>query len=229
MRGCVACRQECKIHTLAKYAVELMKGMKGHEQKCLTDVPQTIQVQAWLLRSRDSAATLQLQEAVPLSFGLPTTFGDATFVTLTQDHSRITSKILTGHIPTQGLLQQKHHVYHIDQISAEFDRFWSNYWHRESFCDQTEPTAWQDTLQEILSVTPPATPLSIQIGDPAVLWKVISRMKPYKAEGVDGSRSEELQLLPFNAIEDLAKILATICPHGLSQRISPRVSVMVVP
>lgn len=52
--------------------------------------------------------------------------------------------------------------------------------------------------------------------DPQVLSQTIHRLKQFKAAGIDGWRAEELQTIPPAAITDIAHIVATIWPTGLS-------------
>lgn len=56
----------------------------------------------------------------------------------------------------------------------------------------------------------PIPEIQVTWDDPVVIQHTINQMKSYKAPGIDGWRAQELKLLPYVAICDLAKIFGVI-------------------
>ena len=101
-------------------------------------------------------------------------------------------------------------------MAAPFEKYWSQFWNRDTSHEECSDHPWEQTITSLCNRIPPSTPLQVHWDNPQILRQTIQRLKPFKAVGIDGWRAEELQSLPYEAIEDLASILTIIWPQGLS-------------
>ena len=119
-------------------------------------------------------------------------------------------------VPLRAMLKQKRYTEDIDTLSKHFFSFWKPMWQRDTECEATDLSQWSEALQDIIPPIPPREPISVVWDDPRVVRATIQRMKPFTAPGLDGWRAQELQMLPFRAIEDLASIFHVIWPTNLT-------------
>ena len=90
-------------------------------------------------------------------------------------------------------------------------------WGRDSKEESRSEDLWRDSFQEILQHVPPQEALNITWNDPLHIQTTIHKMKSYKAPGADGWRAQELKLLPFDALRDLANSFDRLWPHQFSE------------
>lgn len=69
-------------------------------------------------------------------------------------------------------------------------------WLRDSNYKATDIRAWSDTCRDLAQDLSPQPPVPVRWDDPVLIQETISKMKPYKAPGVDGWRAQELKLIP---------------------------------
>ena len=86
---------------------------------------------------------------------------------------------------------------------------------RDTEEEEHSDVTWQDTIDRLTQRIPVAEPLPIVWHRPDVVQQTISRLRPYKAPGIDGWRAEEFRLLPPSAIASLAHIFSQIWHQGL--------------
>ena len=192
------------------------KRLKDSEVKVLPGFPIKLTAQASLCRSDKGPVMLTIHQPVSFRLYAAATFGTAQLRIMEQCDSRIRCHVLHGCVPTHGDLVQEVFAFDVHQMAAPFAEYWSQFWNRDSQQDECSDQPWIQTLDTLCARIPPSTPLQVQWDDPDVLQQTIRRLKPFKAVGIDGWRAEELQSLPYEAVADLASILAVIWPTGLS-------------
>ena len=85
--------------------------------------------------------------------------------------------------------------------------------------EQQDSRPWSSLLADLDATVPVQPLLNIQYDDPQCLWDSIHRLKPFKAAGVDGWHSEELQPLSRSMVADLASLLGCSWQSGLTERL----------
>ena len=221
------CQQEAKFRRLSnKYGMELdvqhksssrfYKQLRAQESNVLPGFPTQLSAQATLQRMPKGPVRLVLHQPVAFRLYAAARFGDATLRILDQQANTLTCQVLEGTLPTHGDIQQSIYAFELPDMVGPFEHYWSQFWNRDPPEDEQDDQAWDPLLHSLLNRIPPQTPLAITWTDPHLLTRTIQRLKPFKAVGIDGWRAEELQLLPQEAIHDLANIFAYIWPKGLS-------------
>ena len=221
------CQQEAKLLRLSnKHGMELdvqhksssrfYKQLRAHEPKVLPGFPTQLRAQATLQRMSKGPIRLVLHQPVAFRLYAAARFGDATLRIVEQQANSITCQVLEGVLPTHGDIQQNIYAFELPDMVGPFAQYWSQFWNRDTPEDEQDDQSWDPLLQSLLNRIPPQTPLAITWTDPHILTRTIQRLKPFKAVGIDGWRAEELQLLPQEAVHDLANIFAHIWPKGLS-------------
>ena len=221
------CQQEAKLRRLSnKYGMELdvqhksssrfYKQLRAQESKVLPGFPTQLRAQATLQRMSKGPIRLVLHQPVAFRLYAAARFGDATLRIVEQQANSLTCQVLEGVLPTHGDIQQNIYAFELPDMVGPFAQYWSQFWNRDTPEDEQNDQAWDPLLHSLLNRIPPQTPLAITWTDPHILTRTIQRLKPFKAVGIDGWRAEELQLLPHEAIHDLANIFAHIWPKGLS-------------
>ena len=95
-----------------------------------------------------------------------------------------------------------------NEIANQFHEFWKPIWLRESRSEEGNPNAWEDFFQLLDNISIPDYNLEIDIESLQVWKDTIRNLKNGKAPGIDFWRSEELKLLPDNALCDLKNIFS---------------------
>lgn len=171
-----------------------------------------------MCRSRKGDKLVQLAENIQVSIGATISFGPCQAIAKAVQGNRVRLTSIQGQVPAVGEFAVHSHAYDVDDMSQLFHNFWAQVWLRDSPEEQQSDEAWQDVLGFLDNHLPTHPTLQIRFDEPELLWQSVHRLKPYKAIGVDGWRAEELQLLSWNMVADLTKLLAAVCGHGLTAR-----------
>ena len=113
-----------------------------------------------------------------------------------------------GPLKAHSVLKQTRHAITANEIANQFHEFWEPIWLRESRSEEGNPDAWEDFFQILDNISIPDYNLEIDIESLQVWKDTIRNLKNGKAPGVDFWRSEELKLLPDNALCDLKTIFS---------------------
>eukprot|EP00438_Fugacium_kawagutii_P035317 Skav206907 [mRNA] locus=scaffold808:181434:185012:+ [translate_table: standard] len=99
-------------------------------------------------------------------------------------------------------ITQQHHKITPDEIFAELNAFWNQYWQTNNPEDTT------DALQSILEHVKPLSEIDLSPLRESGIWlQGIKRLKPHSSKGVDGISTDELKVLPDQCITHLGEIL----------------------
>ena len=221
------CQQEARCRRLShKHGIDLdntlksssrfYQRLKPSDAKILPGFPVQVQAQATLSRLSKGPVRLILHQSKNFRLYAAAQFGDAQIRILEQTEHYITCQVLHGQIPSHGTLCQTIYAFDIAEMTEPFQTYWSQFWNRDTDIDERTDHPWSDLLQSLRNRIPPTATLPVHWADPQLIAQTIRKLKPYKAVGIDGWRAEELQSLPFTALEDFADILAHIWPIGLA-------------
>ena len=221
------CQQEARFRRLShKHGMDLdntMKSssrfyqrLKSSDAKILPGFPVQIQAQATLCRLSKGPVRLLVHQPKTFRLYAAAQFGEAQIRILDQQTSHVTCEVLHGQVPGHGMLCQTIHAFELDEMSEPFQTYWSQFWNRDTDIEETTDHPWSALLQSLRNRIPPTASLPVHWANPQIIAQTIRKLKPYKAVGIDGWRAEELQSLPFAALEDFANILAHIWPLGLA-------------
>ena len=219
--------QKIRIDVAAGSGKAVYRILKGHQAKPLQQFPISIQVNAVLCRSSKEGISIRIDEFEHFMVDQSALFGDAEVRILHQNDRLLTVKLVKGVIPTRGLLKQSSHAYSPTEIFKEFHRYWAPIWLRENQREQFDPTAWNDFFQQLEDVRLPAFNLKVTLEDPEIWFSTIQRMKSHTAHGACGWRTEELKVLPKQAIIDLCNIFKKIWPSGMPPNLAQARVVML--
>ena len=219
----VYCQQEARLQRLShkhgldldqtfKSNARLYQRLKSSEAKILPGFPVTVQVQATLCRQSKGPIRLVTHQSQTFRLFAAAQFGGAQLRILDQSGPYLTCQLLNGQVPSHGDLCQNIYAFDLDEMAGPFQNYWSQFWNRDTELDETTDHPWSDLVTSLQNRIPPTEPLSIQWADPHIIEQTIRRMKPFRAVGIDGWRAEDLQALPFAAVEDFALVLARIWP-----------------
>ena len=221
----IACKEETSNRSKnfkRKIQLDLKEGsgkmvyrmVRGSQPKTLQGIPKRTSCSAVLLRQPRGKSTLKLNEDCEFSMNSKAFFGEAEVQLHTQNGRFITLSCIQGSIPSNGILSQDSYAYQPNEIFAEFSKYWSPMWLRETANENLDDEAWSSFLQEMSQVTLPAFDIQVELDNPQRWVETIRNMKSGTAHGICGWRAEELKMLPFVAIEDMAKIFKKIWPSG---------------
>ena len=220
------CRQEHRFRVASnKHAVKLdqthksgakfYRTLKAEDHKILPGFPVTHECLATLRRSPKGEVHIQIHYPVKFQLYAKLSFGAADLILLEQNACHLRASLVSGVCPTQALLRQDTFVYRASDMTGPFREYWSQYWNRDTEEEEHSDVTWQDTIDRLTQRIPAAEPLPITWHRPDVVQQTISRLRPYKAPGIDGWRAEELRLLPPSAVASLAHIFSQIWHQGL--------------
>ena len=176
--------------------------------KTLQEVPFEIQCQGNLTRLVKGQIKIQLQADVMFSQQCYATFGEQEVFIVSQHGRVITVTTQQGPLKAHSVLKQTRHAITANEIANQFHEFWKPIWLRESRSEEGNPDAWEDFFQLLDNISIPDYNLEIDIESLQVWKDTIRNLKNGKAPGIDFWRSEELKLLPDNALCDLKNIFS---------------------
>ena len=208
-------KQRIQIDSSAGSGKLVYKILKGKQTKPLQQFPVFVEVQATLCRSSRQSIVLRIADDAQFMVGQLATFGDADVRIEQQQKSVVKIQLLKGILPTVGLLKQSSYAYSTSDVFREFQRFWAPIWLRENQHEQFDQGAWEDFFQQLEDIVLPKFDLKVTLDDPELWISTIQRMKSYTAHGACGWRTEELKVLPKQAIYDLCEIFKKIWPSGM--------------
>ena len=191
--------------------------IRGTQPKTLCGVPAVVKAHATLCRqSKSQVQTVKISSFKQFHVGQHAFFGDATILILKQNETVITFNTVSGKIPTQGSLEQSSFAYNADEIAAEFEKFWSPIWNRDTDIEEVDLSCWQDFQNLVETFECPQFDIRISLDDPEIWFQTIHALKSHRAQGVCGWRAEELKLLPFRAVKHLCTLFNhLIFPNGM--------------
>ena len=221
------CTQEAKLRRQSmKHGLELdiqhrsgseyYKRLKANEVRVLPGFPVHTCAQATIRRTSKGPVTLLIHQPVQFRLFAAARFGTATLRIMEQHDNHLSCQVLQGVVPSHGELIQEVYAFEVAEMAGPFAEYWSQYWSRDTSMEEETDHPWTSLLQSLCDRIPPCAPLQVTWDDPGILANTNRRLKPFKAVGVDGWRAEELQSLPHAAVVDLAKVLGTLWPRGLS-------------
>ena len=198
------------------YSKMCYKSIKQKPQATLDEVPVTYTTKGFLHRCSKNDNTIRLEECIPLVPHCKIAFGEAEVQVLSYQHPLVSFRGLKGVVPASGTVTFKQIGILSGEIFQAFRSFWSPMWLRDTIDDQFNDANWESFKQELERIPLPNIPIDFSLNNP-VLWKeVISSLKNNKAHGCCAWRHEELKLLPFEAIKDLAHIFSQVTLIGMS-------------
>ena len=222
------CRQEHKLRMASnkhlakldqthKSGAKPYKSLKADENKILPGFPIMHECLATLRRSPKGEVHIQIHSPIQFKLYAKLMFGTAELILLAQEACHLRASLISGVCPTQDMVRQHTFVYRATDMTEPFRAYWSQYWNRDSEEEELGDSAWQDTIDQLTARIPPTEVLPIVWDQSDIISQTISKLKPYKAPGIDGWRAEELRLLPPSAVISLAKVLSRIWHQGLGK------------
>ena len=174
--------------------------------------------QARLLRLCRGDIRLCVVDDLPWTCGREATFGEAVVVILGASSHNVAIRLVSGTLPTNGLLVQDAYVCTHREIDVAFQQFWSSFWLRDDSVDQDRDDAWHEAIRDIDSMPDVIPPCVVDLGSASEWRSTALTMQSGKAIGYDGFRAEELHMLPLRAFEHLAHIVNVSLSSGISPK-----------
>ena len=218
----ITVRQEEKMRRLSrKHQISLdqkdkngsliFQSLRDPEQKLIPGLPCAVISEAKRIRVSKGRTRLLLTDDVVFRPG-KALFAQIEIQIQIQEGRLLQITTTATDIPTRGQLQQAQYSEDIDQLSKHFFNYWMPMWGRETETAARDESEWTDALEEILTNIPTQPPIRVSCDNPHFIKETIDKMKSYKAPGADGWRAQELKLLPFSAIVDLAALFTEVWP-----------------
>ena len=113
-------------------------------------------------------------------------------------------------------IEQRYEVYEPSQLQGLFDQYWSCYWKRDSYQEQTQDDLWVPFMQHLQQLPSPNLQIHIDMDDMNQWKEAINKMKSNSARGVCGWSPPELKMLPDRALRHLIDIPRGSQPVGLT-------------
>ena len=152
-----------------------------------------------------------------LSYIKEINFGGARCELLNQHNLTVRLKHTAGYIPNMGNISQVTHAMTPDEVGDAFSDFWSPYWNRDSLEEHVSDEPWEN-FHLILDDIPELDEMKVDLNDPSRWYKTIHKLKKNKASGYDGWTAEDLQLLPYHAVEHLCLICQRLWNEGFDHQ-----------
>ena len=192
--------------------------VRGSSTPPLHEVPFELSAEAKLLRSKKGGSSLQIFSDCCFQPNSDASFGNATVRILRQEGHQVHFLVVSGVVPTKGLLIQKRHAMTTCEVQEAFNSFWSQYWMRDSQEETKSQEAWQPFVDQMNQAEFPSLPdIDVRLDSVSLWMRAIKGLKSGKAHGIDGWRYDELKKLPESCIRDLASILSRGARFGLSK------------
>lgn len=137
------------------------------------------------------------------------TFGDSKVTIKAQDRRFVDIATHDSPLLIKGTLEQHQYSQDNSRMAEHFLDFWAPMWLRDTV-EEALNDSWHEVCQEVTRDLEPVPPIHVSWSDPVLVQQTIARMKSYKAPGIDGWRAQELKLLPYLAIQHLARIFDRI-------------------
>jgi len=195
----------------------IYKIVKDDPIKSLHEIPYCVSGNATLCRIRKGNLMIK-PEQIDL-YQIPATahFGDATIQLQEIVGDKIKIQLVDGILPNHEVLKQRRFAITPDEISKQFQTYWSPFWLREEPFEQWDSHPWQNFVNEIEQCEFPELNLKVVLDDPLIWQQTIAKLKNGKAFGACGWRNEEIKQLPPKAIVHLVSIFQKIFRHGFSK------------
>ena len=197
------------------FAKNTYKILKPRSFPPVSSVETVASAKAVLLRSSHGMISVRLDRFISLHKDREIRFGNALCELISQNDLKVRLKHPVGYIPKEGCLSQKTFAMTPDEVGNAFSDFWSPFWNRDLIEDNTSDESWEGFLS-ILDNIPEMNEMKIELDNPIVWYKTIHKLKKNKAGGYDGWCAEDLQLLPFSAVEHLCQICQLLWRDGFS-------------
>ena len=194
----------------------IFRSLRDPEQKMISGMPCTLLIEAKRIRLSKGSTRLLLTDDAIFRLG-PARFAGIDIQIIAQDQRLLKIVTASTDIPVRGHLSQSQYTEEITTLSTHFFNYWMPMWGRDSGAESQSEDSWSESFQEILQHVPQQEPLCITWNDPFHIQATIHKMKPYKAPGADGWRAQELKILPFDALQDLANIFDRLWPHQFTE------------
>ena len=223
----IACAEEAKLRKVffhRKLNISIQEGsskmiynmVRDEPIKALHGVPFQYQVEASLLRTNKGTQCFKLLQAGKLHVPAEAFFGSAKIWITHQENELFFFQVKEGTVPSKGIVSQKHYAITHDEVSQQFEEYWTPFWLSDKESEQWQPEPWADFLSDIDAIDIPQFPLKIDLEN-FDLWKAtIKKLKNSKAVGVCGWHHEELKMLPDSAIKHLILTMKRIFVNGFS-------------
>ena len=197
------------------FAKNTYKILKPRTFPPVSSVETVASAKAVLLRSSHGMISVRLDRFILLHKDREIRFGNALCELVSQNDLKVRLKHTVGYIPKEGCLSQKTFAMTPDEVGDAFSDFWSPFWNRDLIEDNTSDESWEGFLS-ILDSIPEMNEMEIELDNPIVWYKTIHKLKKNKAGGYDGWCAEDLQILPFSAVEHLCQICQRLWLDGFS-------------
>ena len=193
------------------------KIVKDEPVKSLHEIPYWVQGNARLCRAQKGHVLIKPDDIKIFQVPAPAVFGNASIVLENVIDDKIQIRVLEGILPLHGEIKQKRFAVTQDEISKQFQNFWTPFWLREEPTEQFDLEPWSNFISEIEESNFPKLNLSVTLDDPVIWQQAIADLKNGKAFGVCAWRNEELKLLPNRAVKHLVRIFQKIFQQGFSK------------
>eukprot|EP00435_Cladocopium_sp_Y103_P019437 s1570_g4.t1 len=111
---------------------------------------------------------------------------------------------------SQTHVVQHQFVIHPGDLAKHLDQFWQPIWNRDdNGFDFVDMTTAQMGLQDMFAHLPPHPDIHVDMLDPVAWTHAVKRLKAGSARGTDLISAQELKLLPWTFLRELARILAS--------------------
>ena len=214
---CQAYQQKLHFDRDENYLRNTYKIIKENPHPPVQSVESCISTDVVLIRSRKDHIQYKITgEQVVFSKERELRLGSSVLELLHHKDNIVTVIHTAGYVPTKGKLSQKWFAMTPDEVDLAFRDFWSPFWNRDSLDNLTSDDEWGDVLEILDNMDDSENMMDIRLDDPKMWYKTIHKLKPNKSTGYDGWAAEDLQLLPFSAIEHLCQISQRLWEKGFS-------------
>ena len=199
------------------FAKNTYKILKPRSFPPVSSVETCVSTKAVLLRSSHGTISVRLDKFIQLHKDREINFGGARCELLNQHNLTVRLKHTAGYIPNMGNISQVTHAMTPDEVGDAFSDFWSPYWNRDSLEEHVSDEPWEN-FHLILDDIPELDEMKVDLNDPSRWYKTIHKLKKNKASGYDGWTAEDLQLLPYHAVEHLCLICQRLWNEGFDHQ-----------
>ena len=214
---CQAYKQTLHFDRTENYLRNTYKICKDKPHPPVSSVEATTETDVVLIRSKKDRIQLRIVgEQVVFSQERELRLGSSILELVQQKENVVTVKHASGYVPTKGRLKQTWYAMTPCEVDKAFHDFWSPFWNRDKVSALESDDEWHDILEILDGLGEQDDIMEIKPDDPEIWYKTIHKLKPNKSTGYDGWTAEDLQILPYSAVQHLCQISQKLWKKGFS-------------